>query len=271
MFVAAVSMALLLTSLGGDSAPSRRSASLVPHSAHAKLGAPAFSREDRAVERVARYTPFVVGGGGRRREIALTFDDGPGPYTPAVLRTLRRLRAPATFFQVGQSISTFRTSAVSELRGRYPIGDHTQNHVQLARFGMADQRGQILKAAAAIRSYGAPFPRLFRPPYRSFNRTTLDVMRQLRMVMILWTVDSGDYMRGPAATIAKSVLTAAKPGGIVLMHDAGGTRTHTIAALPAIVRGLRRRGFRLVTVPRLLLDDPPARGRPLAAPPGPGR
>jgi peptidoglycan/xylan/chitin deacetylase (PgdA/CDA1 family) len=217
-----------------------------------------------------RYTPYIVVGGSRRREIALTFDDGPGPFTLRVLRSLRRLRTPATFFQVGQSIPTFGSAARAELRERYPIGDHTENHVPLAQFGPSGQRGQVLKAAAAIQGYGAPFPRLFRPPFRSFNRTTLALMRRLHMLMVLWTVDPSDYLRPPPATIVRRVLAGARPGAIVLLHDAGGIRTETIAALPRLVHGLRRRGYRLVTIPRLLLDDPPPRGQPLSPPPGPG-
>jgi peptidoglycan/xylan/chitin deacetylase (PgdA/CDA1 family) len=217
-----------------------------------------------------RHTPYVVSGGTRRREVALTFDDGPGPYTLRVLRTLRKLRAPATFFQVGQSIPSFRLAALAELRGGYPIGNHTQNHVFLHRFGSTDQRNQILKAAAAIQSYGARPPRLFRPPYRSFDRTTLDVVHQLHMLMVLWTVDSKDYLRLPAPLIRKRVLSGARPGAIVLMHDGGGNRSRTIAALPSIVRGLRRRGYLLVTVPRLLLDDPPPIGQQLPPAAGSG-
>jgi peptidoglycan-N-acetylglucosamine deacetylase len=69
-----------------------------------------------------------------------------------------------------------------------------------------------LKAAAAIEGYGAPFPRLFRPPFRSFNRTTLALMRRLHMLMVLWTVDTSDYLRPPAATIVRRVLAGAAQG-----------------------------------------------------------
>jgi peptidoglycan/xylan/chitin deacetylase (PgdA/CDA1 family) len=81
--------------------------------------------------------------------------------------------------------------------------------------------------------------------------------------MILWSTVTDDYTLPGVQAIVHSALAGAHPGAIILMHDAGGDRSETIAALPAIVRGLRKRGLRPVTIPRLLLDDPPPRGQPL--------
>jgi peptidoglycan/xylan/chitin deacetylase (PgdA/CDA1 family) len=77
------------------------------------------------------------------------------------------------------------------------------------------------------------------------------------MLMVLWSIDPGDYRQPGVRAIVQGVLSRAKSGAIVLLHDAGGMRSQTIAALPAIVHGLRRRRYRLVTVPRLMRDDPP--------------
>ena len=75
--------------------------------------------------------------------------------------------------------------------------------------------------------------------------------------MVLWTVDTDDYLQPGVSAIVHRVLAGARPGAIILMHDGGGDRTQTIAALPLIVRALRKRGYDLVTVPQLILDDPP--------------
>jgi len=88
-------------------------------------------------------------------------------------------------------------------------------------------------------------------------------LRSLHLLMVLWSVDSEDYLQPGVATIVQRALAGAHPGAIVLMHDAGGTRTQTIEALPIIIRELRARGFHLVTVPQLLQDDPPPAGQPL--------
>ena len=126
------------------------------------------------------------------------------------------------------------------------IGDHTETHPVMAALPPAEQAAQIIGQAEQVEAYGAPFPRLYRPPYDSVNRATFSILRRLHMLMVLWTVDTNDYLRlGVPA--------------IVLMHDAGGDRSETIAALPAIVHKLRARGYRLVTIPQLILDDPPTR------------
>jgi peptidoglycan/xylan/chitin deacetylase (PgdA/CDA1 family) len=74
---------------------------------------------------------------------------------------------------------------------------------------------------------------------------------------VLWTVDTNDYLRPGVRVIVRRALAGAHPGAIILLHDGGGDRTQTIKALPLIVRALRRRGYDLVTVPELVLDDPP--------------
>jgi peptidoglycan-N-acetylglucosamine deacetylase len=88
-------------------------------------------------------------------------------------------------------------------------------------------------------------------------------LRQLHLLMVLWSVDTGDYLHPGVPAIVQRVLAGARPGAIMLMHDAGGDRSQTIAALPTIIKDLHARGFDLVTVPQLLADDPPPRGEQL--------
>jgi peptidoglycan/xylan/chitin deacetylase (PgdA/CDA1 family) len=202
---------------------------------------------------------FVTGGSGRVREIALTFDDGPGPFTGRVVSTLQRLKAPATFFAVGQMLNFFHGGSVSEVHGLFPVGNHTENHPPMAQLAPAAQSKQITDDTATLRAYGVPMVSLYRPPYRSFNAATLGVLRKLKLLMVLWSIDTEDYRQPGVAAIVKNATEGAKAGSIILMHDGGGRRVQTIQALPFIVRRLRRRGFRLVTVPRLMRDDPPAR------------
>jgi peptidoglycan/xylan/chitin deacetylase (PgdA/CDA1 family) len=90
------------------------------------------------------------------------------------------------------------------------------------------------------------------------------------MLMVLWTIDTDDYRQPGTQTIVSRVLAGIRPGAIVLLHDAGGTRTQTVAALPKIIRALRARGYRIVTVPRLLLDNPPSAAAQAGAVPGGG-
>ena len=219
-------------------------------------------RENAAVSRVLAYTSYIAHGAGRQREVALTFDDGPGPFTPQVLDVLGAHHVPATFFVVGHSLIDFGATLPQEIDGRFAIGDHTQDHMLLTQLRRADQSRQIRELAQDVQSYRAPFPRLFRPPYGGFNATTLALLHHYRMLMVLWSVDTHDYLSPGVPTIVARALDGASPGAIILMHDAGGPRAQTVAALPAIIAGLRARHLRPVTVTRLLLDDPPDPGQP---------
>jgi peptidoglycan/xylan/chitin deacetylase (PgdA/CDA1 family) len=195
--------------------------------------------------------------------VALSFDDGPGPYTEAILRTLSHRRTPATFFIVGQQLGSFGRILRDEIRGGFEIGDHTENHVWLTRVGAGAQYRQINDAALRVRHLGGPFPRLFRPPYGAVNPRLLRVLHQLHMLTVLWSVDPQDWRRPGVRSIVANVLDHARAGSIVIMHDGGGYRDQTVAALPAIIDGLRRRHFTLVNVSRLVRDDPPPRHQAL--------
>ena len=248
----------------GGAVSSAGTSANAPHSASLRAVPPAdaLERGDKAVDSVLGYTPFVRAGGGQGRDVALTFDDGPGPYTPGVLSVLERERVPATFFLVGQEIPDFRASAEREIHDGFVLGDHTENHPMLAHLSAHDQYEQLFEQAARIELLGGRHPRLFRPPYGSFNTTTFRLLHQMRMLMVLWSVDTDDYEHPGVEVIVKRATEGIKPGAILLMHDAGGDRSQTVAALPAIIRAVRSRGLHLVTVPQLIADDPPAAGQP---------
>ncbi len=212
--------------------------------------------QNTAINRTLTYAPYVWIAGHQHREIALTFDDGPGPYTPQVLSVLQRLHAEATFFEIGNQVRYFGASTGQIVADDFPIGDHTFTHPQMNTLSAADQQSEILRQTKAIAGYGASFPRLFRPPYGAWNSTTLSILHRYHMLMVLWTIDTNDWQLPGTQAIIHAVLTGARPGAIVLMHDAGGNRSETVAALPTIIQDLRQRGYRLVTVPQLLVDNP---------------
>lgn len=218
-------------------------------------------REQKAIDDVRAYAPAVVSGGDRGKEVALTFDDGPGPYTARLVQTLDRLHVHATFFTVGSQEQYFAAGTAAALAAGDAVEDHSESHPMMGKLSPHDQYEQLFEPMARIEIAGGTRPRLFRPPYGSFNATTFRELRRLHLLMVLWSVDTGDYARPGVQAIVQSALAGAKPGAIILMHDAGGDRSETIAALPEIVSGLRKRGLYPVTVPRLLLDDPPPHGQ----------
>jgi peptidoglycan/xylan/chitin deacetylase (PgdA/CDA1 family) len=214
--------------------------------------------EAAAIDRVLRYTPYMTFGGDRLGDVALTFDDGPDRDTKSIVSVLRRENVPATFFDVGQRIKSAPQLAALEVRDGFAIGDHTQTHPSLNQLSPVGQEHQLSAAAEAIRSSGAPYPRMFRPPYGVVDAATMRIARRLQMLVVMWSVDPKDWQRPGSRLILERVLAGVHPGAVVLLHDGGGDRSQTVVALPAIIRHLRAEGYRLVTVPQMLLEDPPS-------------
>jgi peptidoglycan/xylan/chitin deacetylase (PgdA/CDA1 family) len=212
----------------------------------------------RDVNNVLGYTPLIRVGSARAREVALTFDDGPSIYTPRVLHVLAQWHVPATFFVIGKEAKIYPQFVKAEAEAGNEVGDHTETHPPMTALSAGGQQAQIVDAGNAIHAAGAPFPHLWRPPYGLYNSTTISILRSLRMLIVMWSVDTSDYARPGVSRIEYTALSGARPGAIILMHDGGGDRSETVAALPKIISALQRRGFKLVTVPQLLADDPPA-------------
>jgi peptidoglycan/xylan/chitin deacetylase (PgdA/CDA1 family) len=276
--VAAVALLLgLIAGAGGDGdAPDiRAAATKVGWYGHLRMLAGAGRRsldfeqraeESAAIDRALAVTPFVRMGGSRHKLVALTFDDGPGPYTDRLLDELQRLRVPATFFVVGYQLPEFGATLQRMIDLGVPIADHTSEHANMTQLPRGGQREQIDDVAEELTGYGVPYPRLFRPPYGAHDAATLKLLGRRKMLSVLWSVDSQDYTRPGTDAIVRNVVDDVHPGAIVLLHDAGGDRSQTLAAVPRIVEQLRDQGYRFVTVPRLLLESPPSADQQL--PPG---
>jgi peptidoglycan-N-acetylglucosamine deacetylase len=212
-----------------------------------------------AITPILDRTPIVTSAGGGERQVALTFDDGPGPYTAKVARILRRAGAGATFFTLGSQIAGNSDTVRAVADAGFEVADHTQTHPRLPGLSPAAQRAQVDDAAAMLKNTGVEPAPLFRPPYGVTDRSTRAYVRSRGLLMVLWSVDTSDYLRPGAKAIVKRALAGAKPGAIILLHDGGGDRAQTVAALPKILAGLKRRGLRAVTVSKLLRDSPPSR------------
>jgi peptidoglycan/xylan/chitin deacetylase (PgdA/CDA1 family) len=185
--------------------------------------------------------------GPRDRDVvALSFDDGPSEYTEGFLDVLRAKHARGTFFEIGQEMPGREATMRRILREGDEIGDHTMNHVEYPGYS------QIAGAAARVRSYTHFEPCLFRPPGGAVNSSVIATAGSLGMQTILWDVDPTDWATPGAAAVYSRVVSAARPGSIILMHDGGGDRSGTLAALPRIIDTLRARGYRFATVSELL-------------------
>jgi peptidoglycan/xylan/chitin deacetylase (PgdA/CDA1 family) len=202
---------------------------------------------------IARGKPIYCAG-SRGDEVALTFDDGPGPYTRLMLAKLHKHGARATFFVVGRNIPLL-PDAPREERAIGAVGDHTFTHPLLTAIAPSEAEAQIVKTQQALErsSRGRVF--LFRPPYGGHNATVDSIVRSHGLLEILWTVDSADSLGANYAQIERNVIGGLRPGAIILMHENHG---QTIRAMIAIFAALQRRHLRAVSVPQLLTDDPPS-------------
>ncbi len=221
--------------------------------AHAPTGTPSIPLpvHYRPIGCVRRGPAVAYTHGPRRREVALSFDDGPYPLTPSFARMLDANGAVATFFMIGEQVTgRYRATLRAELHDGDALGDHTYTHADLvARGGV---RSQLQRTIQAIRGLSGYIPCVFRPPYGDYDGAVLRTAASLGLATIMWEVDPSDYALPGTPAIRRRVLAQVRPGSIVLSHDGGGPRGQTLAAYPDIIRALRARGYRFVTVPELL-------------------
>jgi peptidoglycan-N-acetylglucosamine deacetylase len=181
--------------------------------------------------------------------VALTFDDGPSPtYTPQILRLLRRDHVPATFFVIGELAHRYPHLVRAEIRSGMSVGNHSWDHPDSPPFVRLDPlrvRSEITSTNAQLARLG-DHVHLFRPPGGSFDPSLVAVTQAEGLRVVLWDVDPRDWAPGATAReIARAVLGSVKPGAVVELHDGGGDRSATVAALPKIIRGIRSMGLRL--------------------------
>lgn len=196
-------------------------------------------------------------GGGQVRQgptsgkrVALTFDDGPGALTNQFLKILERENVHATFFVVGEHIAGREATLRRILADGSMIGNHSFDHVSLAKADKAARR-QINESQAAIKDATGFTPCLLRPPYGLSSKALVSLLDRDKLTSTLWSVDPADYTNPGSKTITQRVLAGTRPGSIVLSHD-GGPRRETLNSLSATIKGLRAHGYTFVTVPELL-------------------
>jgi len=196
-------------------------------------------------------------GDTSEKKVALTFDDGPNePYTSEILQVLRDNNVRATFFVTGKNVETFPETAREIVREGHAIGNHSYSHKDLVLDTNSQVRQEIVKTSDIIEQVTGQRTNLFRPPYGDKDFLTLHQVQKLGYLMVEWTVSAQDWRRPGVSRIVRRVVQGVEPGAIVLMHDGDklrrGDRSQTVAALPTVIRELRRQGYEFVTIPELL-------------------
>ena len=178
---------------------------------------------------------------GQSKVVYLTFDDGPSPYTPRVLQILRDTGSTATFFQLGANTPGHdQLTAAIRAQGS-TIGNHSYDHPDLTRLSASQLRRQIRRG---------PTSTCFRPPYGATNASVRAAIRRAGARQVLWTVDTRDWTQPGVKKLARiGTSKQIRPGSIILMHDGGGNRDQTVAALPALINHLHGRGLQVRALP----------------------
>ena len=190
----------------------------------------------------------------RRHVVALTFDGGGNADgAKGVLAALRREHVPGTFFLTGHFVQSYPLLA-RVIGRRYPVANHTVNHLDLRRLSTPGVTREIIRAQNMILHATGRDPRpLFRFPYGARDARTLGIVRRLGYVSVRWTVDTWGWMGLRLQSVAgarRRVLDNLVPGEIVLMHLGSSRDRSTIdsQALPGVIKAVRARGYRLVTL-----------------------
>jgi peptidoglycan/xylan/chitin deacetylase (PgdA/CDA1 family) len=188
-------------------------------------------------------------------EIALTFDDGPNPfYTPQVLAILQQYGVKATFFDIGYLVAEYPNIVRQENNQGNLVANHSWSHPVMTSLSVQAIHSQLTSTTNIIQATIGVRPTFFRPPYGSTNNIVLAQARNLRYTTVLWDGTAGDWKLPGVKFIVNQTLYYARNGAILLLHDGGGNRAQTVAALPIIIASLKSRGFKFVTIQQLVDD-----------------
>ena len=224
------------------------------------------SKEAAAVKRFVKLGRPLWCGGHKGRYVALTFDDGPGPYTTRyAFKIFKQFNVRVTWFLVGRLLSSYPGVARRELAFG-PLGDHTWTHAYLPGLSFGQIAQEIASAQNAIEKASRRPVTLFRPPYGARDARIDAEAKSLGMLQVLWSIDSLDSQGADWNGITREVLKNVRTGSIILFHE---NRGQTIRALKFnILPALRKRGFKTVTIPQMLVLNPPSLKQLKAGPAG---
>jgi cellulose synthase/poly-beta-1,6-N-acetylglucosamine synthase-like glycosyltransferase/peptidoglycan/xylan/chitin deacetylase (PgdA/CDA1 family) len=231
------------------------------------IGASSEPRATNAPAPLIRERPVFAAAGSQLRSvqppagrrIALTFDDGPDPrWTARIATELHAAGVPATFFVIGSNAARYPGLIRRLVRDGDEIGNHTFTHVLLSGVPSWERRMQIELTEAALAGITGHYARLLRPPYSATPDTVTPLdERELAQLagrhyyVVLANYDGKDWQRPGVPAIVRNASPPGTTGGIVMLHDGGGDRTQTVAAVRELIPRLRARGFRFVTVSQL--------------------
>lgn len=195
----------------------------------------------------------TCGDTGQEKLAALTFDDGPDPrFTGQILDILKKYKVQATFFVVGESCGAYPHLLRREITAGHEVQNHTFTHPDLVKDAAVSTEEEILRTHHAIEVITGREPCYFRPPRRLFTAETIDIADMNGYKVVLWTIGLENRKAKTPRDMAERVIKAAQPGIIILAHDGILDRSKTVAALPLLIEGYQKKGYRFVKLKELL-------------------
>ena len=207
---------------------------------------------------VSIVNPKIISKGEVKKEkvVALTFDDGPDPiYTKEAIKILKRYDVKATFFVVGEMVERYPNIVKEQSRLGHEIENHTYTHPNLEKVDGIETIKEIINAQESIEKITLRKPVFFRPPKGLFNKETADIVEIYGYKTVLWSVCVEHKASVTPQKMAQRVISKARPGLIILAHDGRLDRSKTIKALPIIIQGYKKLGYKFVTLEELLNKD----------------
>ena len=207
--------------------------------------------------------PIIFKGPSRQRSIALTFDDGPHPrFTLEILDALSRGNMRATFFMTGQNLRSHKGLARRVHEAGHEIANHSLTHARFLFTGQKKATAELKETSSLIEDITGHAAEWFRPPYGVVTPPIFSACKQLSLRIVLWNVNSRDYVVRKQSGISRRVIKKIGPGAIVLFHechfrDPLKDHTPTVKALSEIAPFLAREGLRAVTIGSLLMESRP--------------
>lgn len=182
--------------------------------------------------------------------VALTFDAGPSENTPRLLDILKREHVHATFFMLGKNHIEKHPDLVRRIADEgHELANHTWSHKILTKTDSDEVRSQLSRVQDAVEKLTGRKPLLMRPPQGRTDERVSKISKELGLAQVLWSVTAKDYRTTDSALIKKRVLEQTDRDGIILLHD---IYRGTVPAVPGILAELKKRGYTVVTVSRLL-------------------
>ncbi len=198
-----------------------------------------------------------------KNKVLLTFDDGPSPiWTPLILDALKKANIKAVFFMIGHHVQKYPDIARRVLAEGHTIGNHGYAHSVLLYYTLEELEEEVKYTEHVIREITGVTTKVFRPPKAWLRPSEKEKIKQMGYDILLWSLNSKDWVNFNAAAVSKYLSQKARGGDIILFHDSGGVfsreggdRSETVATIPLLAKQIRGKGLDFVSFEEFMEEN----------------